>query len=136
MRRPLLSLTLVTGLWLALATAAGAMQIRNDVPARHDRFTGALATPAWNDNAWFDSRKFSGVGWARDDVPYNRQFALVSPLHIVCANHYKPNLGTVMRFLNSDGVTVDRSVSTVTPIKNDLNQDSDLALATLSSACL
>jgi hypothetical protein len=112
------------------------MQIRNDVPARHDRFTGALATPAWNDNAWFDSRKFSGVGWARDDVPYNRQFALVSPLHIVCANHYKPNLGTVMRFLNSDGVTVDRSVSTVTPIKNDLNQDSDLALATLSSPLL
>ncbi len=130
------ALPVATGLLLSLATASWAMQHRNYVAARHDRFTGFPATPAWNATAWYPSHQFSGVAWARDDVPYCRQFALVSPLHLVCATHYQPLPGTVMRFLNSDGVTVERSVTHLTPIPNTSNQNTDLTLVTLSGPLL
>lgn len=125
-------------LWfsMSLASLAWALQIRQYSPTRHDRCTGFPATAAWNDAAWFESRRFAAVGWARDDTPYNRQFALVSPLHLVCATHFQPLVGTIIRFLNSDGVSVERSVAILTPIKNDLDQNSDLTLATLSSPLL
>jgi hypothetical protein len=136
MNRRLFSPPVVAGLWLSLATPSGAIQIRSYSAERHDRFTGFPDAPVWNDAAWFDSRGISGVGWAPADPGNKRQFALVSPQHIVCATHYQPGLGTTIRFLSSDGVTVDRSVASLTPVKNDLDQNTDLTLATLSSPLL
>lgn len=136
MNRCLFVLTVVAGLWFSLGTASWAIQIRSYSAERHDRFTGFPDAPAWNDAAWFGSRSFSGVGWAPADHDNKRQFALVSPLHIVCATHYQPGLGTFIRFLNSDGVAVNRSVTSLMPVKNDLGQNTDLTLATLSSPLL
>ncbi|MEI6654366.1 MAG: hypothetical protein WCP45_06330 [Verrucomicrobiota bacterium] len=136
MKRCPSTLSVAIGLLLGLAASAAAIEIRNYVAARHDRFTEFPAASAWNATAWYPSHQFTGVGWARDDTPYCRQFALVSPLHLVCATHYQPLPGTVMRFLNSDGVTVDRSVALLTPITNELDQNTDLTLVTLSSPLL
>lgn len=121
------------GLLAGLAGPARAVEIRDYVPARHDRFIGFPTTPSWNDSAWYGSRSFSGVGWVPSDPDHKRQVALVSPLHAVCATHYPPPVGTTIRFLNLDGVTVDRTVAVLTPIKNDLDQNSDLTLMTLSA---
>ncbi|MEI6675791.1 MAG: trypsin-like serine protease [Verrucomicrobiota bacterium] len=133
MKRCLSTWSVATGLLLGLAASAAAIEIRSYVAARHDRFTGFPAAPAWNATAWYPSPQFTGVGWGRDDTPYCRQFALVSPLHLVWATHYQLLPGAVIRFLNSDGVTVDRRVALLTPIKNDSNQNTDLTLVTLSS---
>lgn len=136
MRLRLSARSVLAWLALSLASPSAAIQIRTYSAARHDRFTTFSTTPAWNDRAWFASRRFSGVGWASADLPYKRQFALVSPLHLVCATHFQPGPGITIRFLNSAGVTVERSVATLTPIKNDLNQNTDLTLATLSGPLL
>jgi hypothetical protein len=113
-----------------------AIQHRAYSPERHDRFTGYPAAPAWNDQAWFDSRKFPGIGWAPADTPYQRQFALVSPQHLVCATHFAPKPGVAIRFLNSSGATVERTVVGLVPIQNELNQNTDLTVVTLASPVL
>lgn len=129
-------------LWSAVAAAgcllgnAGAIQLRTADPARHDRFTGFPAAPAWNDAAWFGSRGYAGVGWAPADPVNQRQFALVSPQHLVCATHFQPKVGAVIRFLNTDGSTVDRSVNARLPVENDAGQASDLTLLRLSAPML
>jgi hypothetical protein len=120
----------------ALLGTAGGLQLRSYSAPRHDRFTGFPASPQWNDGAWFGSRNYTGVGWRVGDPEMQRQFALVSPLHVVFATHYQPGVGSVIRFLNSAGATVDRTVTLQTPIRNDLNQDTDLTLLTLSAPLL
>jgi len=108
-----------------------AMEIREYQASRHDRFLDFPTAPSWNDNAWFTTRSFTGVGWMPGEV--NRQFALVSPKHVVFATHYVPPNGTVIRFLNADGVTVDRTVAGATAVLNNSNEATDLSLLTLSS---
>lgn len=110
-----------------------AVEIRTYVASRHDRFTGFPDAPAWNDSAYFESRKFTGVGWVVGESPA-RQFALVTPRHAVFANHYLPANGTVIRFLNANGVTVDRTVANSTTVLSTAGAATDLALITLSSA--
>lgn len=108
-----------------------AMEIRDYQASRHDRFVDFLSTPSWNDNAWFSSRKFTGVGWMPAEP--SRQFALISPKHVVFATHYVPPNGTVIRFLNASGITVDRTVAGATAILNNSGVATDLSLLTLSS---
>ncbi|MBN8458991.1 MAG: hypothetical protein J0M04_14240 [Verrucomicrobia bacterium] len=116
-------------LLFVLAGGARGMEIRDYSASRHNRFTGFPENPVWNDAAWFDSRKFTGVGWCPADDTNKRQFALVSPQHIVCVTHYAPGAGSVIRFLNADGLTVERTVDSSTAIQNDLGQNTDLSLA-------
>jgi hypothetical protein len=111
--------------------ALHAMEIRGYQASRHDRFLDFLTTPSWNDNAWFGSRDFTGVGWMPSEP--NRQFALVSPKHVVFATHYVPPNGTVIRFLNASGITVDRTVAGAANVLNGSGVATDLSLITLSS---
>ena len=120
------------GLLLIGCPMLQAMEIRNYQASRHDRFLDFPAAPSWNDGAWFASRSYTGVGWMPGEV--NRQFALVSPKHVVFATHYVPPNGTVIRFLNADGITVDRTVASATPVLNNSNEATDLTLITLSSS--
>ncbi|MCF7675678.1 MAG: S1 family peptidase [Akkermansiaceae bacterium] len=137
MKRHLTSTLLIVTVWLAGWTdPAFGLQLRNYTAVRHDRFTGYPAAPAWNSTAWFGSSGYQGIGWAVADTSYQRQFALVSPLHLVCATHFQPNIGAVIRFLNRDGITVDRTIAAHHPVKNDLNQNTDLTLLTLSAPLL
>jgi hypothetical protein len=137
MTRHRFGITLLAGCLLPGVGQPGwAIQIRGYSPERHDRFTGYPAAPVWNDAAWFDSRGFTGVGWAPADTPYQRQFALISPRHLVCATHFSPKPGVVIRFLNRSGTTVERTVAGLVPIQNDLQEATDLTVVTLSSPLL
>lgn len=109
-----------------------ALEIRSYSASRYDRFTGYPSAPEFNDTAWYGSRNYSGVGWIPGEGN-SRQFALVSPQHVVFASHYYPGNGTTIRFLNTDGVTVDRTVVGVQFVLNENSQATDLCLLELSS---
>lgn len=113
---------------LCSPTPVHAVQLRVYSASRHDRFTGFPDAPVWNDAAWFDSRAFAGVGWCPTDSGNKRQFALVSPQHVVFARHFDPHTVTTIRFLGTSGVVVNRTISNWTAITNDLDQDTDLVL--------
>jgi len=117
---------------LCVAEKSHGLEIRTYSATRHDRFTGDVATaPAFNDSAWYGSRSFSGVGWIPGE--FSRQFALVSPKHVVFARHYYPGDGATIRFLNTDGDPVDRTVAGTEFILNDASLPTDLCLIELSS---
>lgn len=130
------SLLLACLLLPCMAHQGWGIELRAYEAARHDRFTGYPVAPVWNDAAWFGSRGYSGIGWAPADESFQRQFALITPLHLVGATHFQPNLGSTIRFLNASGRTVDRTVAGLTPISNELDQASDLTVITLSSPLL
>lgn len=119
-----------------LATPLGAMQIRNASPERHNRFLNYPEAPNWNPNAWFTANQFTGIGWSPSDSPFQRQFALATPSHLLAATHFLPAQGTTIRFLNLQGNVITRTVASSTPVKNPLNQATDLSLVTLSSPLL
>lgn len=117
---------------LKLCAVSWAVEIRTYSATRHDRFTNFTSTPVFNDSAWYGSRKYSGVGWIPGESN-GRQFALVSPRHLVFATHFYPGNGTVIRFLNANGVTVDRTIVGTQIVPNTDSQASDLCLISLSS---
>ncbi len=124
---------MVAAVYFSLAVvSASAIEIRGYSAARHDRFVGFPDAPVWNDGAYFSSRKFTGVGWIPGEAT-SRQFALVTPKHAVFATHYLPGNGTVIRFLNADGVTVDRTIASSAQVMNADGLATDLSLITLSS---
>lgn len=107
-----------------------ALQIRGYDAARHNRFTNFPTAPAANPGFLFGPNQFTGVGW--DTSLANRQFALVSPRHFVCASHYPPPPGTIIRFLNASGTTVDRVVQSTAAVPDDDGKAGDLALGLLT----
>lgn len=113
----------------ATATPATALEIRVPSASRHDRFTGFPETPAVNTGSWFDGTLYPSVGWSLNDT--RRQFALVSPRHVVLATHWGA-LGHSIRFLAADGslwtATIESSV-----IISKSSTTTDLTLARLSA---
>ncbi len=95
----------------------------------HDRFTGFPTAPAMNPGFLHGAARFTGVGWYVPDP--RRQFTLVTPRHFVCATHFTPAVGQPVRFVDSDGVVVERTVAAVAAVPNDSEGNSDLALGTL-----
>ena len=117
--------------WLVVAAGAGAVQIRGYDAARHDRFTGFPAAPVENAGFLHVAARFRGVGWWANGV--NRQFALVSPRHFVCATHYMPTVGSKVRFAGAGGVVVEGTVAEVAGVAGDGGGGaSDLALGRLA----
>jgi hypothetical protein len=110
-----------------------ALTIREYEASRHDRFTGFPAAPQWNDGAWFDSRSFGGVGWNATDAVNKRQFALVTPRHILAASHALPAVGNVIRFLAADGSIIERTVLGTQAVPNTIGGHTDVAVSRLSS---
>ncbi len=105
---------------------ADALDIRTYSAARHDRFTGFPGSPVVNGAAWFDGSQYSGVGWSVTET--QKQFALVSPQHIVMANHYAVIPGAQIRFVSTSGAVVTATVDTVTNVfKAGLSTDLTLA---------
>jgi len=128
---PLASLGLLLALVCMPATA---LTIRGYEAGRHDRFTGFSVAPEWNDAAWFDSRKSTAVGWNASDGVNKRQFALVTPRHILAASHARPSVGHLIRFLAPDGLIVERTVLGTQYVPNSVGGSSDLAVSLLSAA--
>ncbi len=107
------------------------MEIRTYSAARHDRFTGFPAAPVWNDSAYYESRKFTGIGWLADD-PGGRQFALVSPEHLIFARHHTIG-GGLVRFLNASGQIVERTAAGYLGVLNSAGQETDLCIIGLTA---
>lgn len=118
--------------WLLAAGTAGALQVRAYDPARHDRFSGFPSSPVENPGFLHVAARFRGLGWWQPEV--NRQFALVSPRHFVCATHYQPSVGSQVRFAGVGGMVVTGTVAAVTAVTNGGGVASDLALGTLTAA--
>ncbi|HVJ45708.1 MAG TPA: trypsin-like serine protease [Luteolibacter sp.] len=114
------------------AGVSNALEIRTYSAARHDRFTGYPGAPEFNDSAYYESRKFTGVAWIPGEGN-SRQFALVSPKHVVFARHFLPGIGTTLRFLGSGGTVVDRTITNIQEVLNGSSLPTDLCLLTLSS---
>ena len=112
--------------------AASAIEVRTYSAARHDRFTGFPENPAWNDAAYYGSRKFTGIGWIPGETN-GRQFALVSPTHLLFALHYGVGAGTSIRFLNSAGAVVNRTSTGYQLVESAPGQNTDLYLLVLDA---
>ncbi len=124
------AVTMAAG-WLVAVTGAGAVQIRGYDAARHDRFTGFPAAPVENAGFLHVAARFRGVGWWAGGV--NRQLALVSPRHFVCATHYMPTVGSKVRFAGAGGGVVEGTVAEVAGVPGDGGGGaSDLALGRLA----
>ena len=118
----------------ALILPAQALEIRNYNAAVHDRFTGYPGAPVMNPNFLYDATKFSGVGFHLTQG--HKQFALVSPLHFLCADHAgaKPAIGTIVRFLATDGTLLQRTITATTTINSSTPGITDLTFGTFNSA--
>lgn len=123
-------------IFLALAAAfplpLAALNLRVYTPVVHLRMNGFPANPVVNpaflnpggaESGWLD---LTGVGWSVQNP--TQQFTLVSPRHFVGANHFRPNVGSTVRFLARDNSLHSLTVSKITTIPNINNSPSDLFL--------
>lgn len=112
----------------ALPGAALALDIRAYDPARHDRFVPGPEGPLPNPTSYYNAANYTAVGFGPSD---GRQFALVTPEHVLFAGHYA--FGGSIRFTAADGSSLDRTISTVTPVPNSTGGNSDIVIIRLSS---
>lgn len=117
--------------FLALLSSAAleALEIRNYLPERHDRFTGFPTAPAWNPTNWVSSIDYSGIGWSVSDP--RRQFALISPQHVLLSAQWPIAAGEQIRFLGRTGQWVTRTIESTTQIL-DNGVGTDLMVGRLS----
>lgn len=119
----------------ALTLSASALEIRSYSPAIHDRFLNFnTGSEAMNPTFLFDSSKFTGLGWFFPGT--HRQPGLISPRHAVWATHHTVPVvvGATVKFLDSNGAIIQRTVASMTPIASDASGDSDLSILSFSSA--
>ncbi|MBG7608332.1 MAG: hypothetical protein IZT59_09935 [Verrucomicrobia bacterium] len=120
-----------TPLFLALLTlSASALEIREYEPARHDRFVSVTGGMEINPNAYYGAVDYTAVGFGTNpnDV---RQFALVTPEHVLFAKHFA--FGGNIRFINTDGTVLNRSIGALTEVPNGTGGVSDLIIIKLSA---
>ncbi len=109
-----------------LPGVAGALEIRQYSPSRHDRFT----TGGFNNAAYYNPLLYTAVGYATNPAD-PRQFALVTPQHVLFARHV--SYGGVMRFMNSEGNTFDRAIASTIDVPNENGGISDLIIMKISA---
>ena len=119
-------------LLLALALPAQGLFVRGYNAADHDRFTGFKANPVMNPTFLYDASKFTGVGYITSGGD-GRQYTLVTPRHVVCTTHNKPDPGQQLRFVDASGTVITRAFVTVTVISHPSTGTSDLTLCTLDA---
>lgn len=100
---------------------------------RHNRFLSFPANPAHNAQFMHAGYDLSGVGWHTAKTA--RQLTMVSPVHFVGANHYRPGVNATIRFLSAaPAVLRDFTVASETAVTNDNGDASDLFIGTLATA--
>jgi len=116
-----------------LATPASALVLRVYSPASHDRFTGFPANPSHNGSFIHSGLDLTGVGYhSGSGADTRKQFTLISPKFFVSANHFRPPVGTTVRFVASDNQYVERAISALHTIPNSNGEATDLLLGELS----
>lgn len=124
-------------LTLALTLPAAALQLRNFSPAAHERITNFPNNPTLNltflnpGGNLANLPDLTGVGWNTQNSV--QQFTLVSPRHFVGANHFRPNVGAVVRFLARDNTIHDYTIAATSGILNDDGTTSDVFLGELTT---
>ena len=121
---------LLTALTIAVipATIASALEIRDYVPARHDRFRNGADGLEFNPDAYYGAANYAAIAFATG-VNDLRQFALVTPSHVLFARHFA--FGGNIRFINAAGVEIDRTLVENIEVPNDSGGISDLMIITL-----
>ncbi|MGJ8641351.1 MAG: hypothetical protein ACSHYA_18320 [Opitutaceae bacterium] len=72
-----------------------------------------------------------GVGWRQTNS--NQSFTLITPQHIIGADHFRPNVGNAIEFFNTSGNIVSATVSSVSTVQTG-GSNTDVFVAELSSA--
>ena len=124
---------------LALLTPAQGLELRNYVPATHNRFSSGFPdNPVMNPGFLHNASRFTGVGWwwiNGNATASDTQFTLISPRHVLSVRHLEGNFtggNWSARFVASDGQVHTRIIS---PFNSILDGTTlvDLAVAQLSS---
>lgn len=114
----------------ALPSTALVLRVYND--SAHLRMNGFPATPTINPTflnpggGAANRLDLTGVGWSVQDP--TKQFTLVSLRHFVGANHFRPEVGSTVRFLASDNSLHTFTIATLYSIPNPDNSPSDVFL--------
>jgi hypothetical protein len=120
-------------LWAALGASLWGLQIEGYNSLRHDRFVAGTfpEAPIVNPDLWAAAYDFAGVGWSEQDPA--KGFALITPQHFVGANHFKPPLGSPIRFVGRDGQVRIYTVAKFYQLKNGSGEDSDIFVGELTA---
>lgn len=70
-----------------------------------------------NSTFYLGGEDWSGFGWSVQDT--RKHFTLISPKHFVGARHFRPAVGSSVRFVNREGVVKDYTVAARHDIAND-----------------
>ena len=123
----------LAGVIFVLAVPASALEFRDETNTDDNlRFLNFPANPTANPAFAYSQFDTTGVGWFVQDT--RRQFALVSPRHVVCATHFGARLNGTVKFLGTDGVVRTYRVSTNEIVVDANGGNTDLCLATLTEA--
>lgn len=107
----------VCGIAMALTGPVSAVVIRSYDPERHDRFASFPSDLAANPGFYQGGEDWSGIGWSVSDV--RKHFTLISPKHFLGARHFRPAVGSQVRFVNTAGVVKTYTVAALHDILND-----------------
>ncbi len=123
-------------LFFTVVLPANALVLRVYNPTAHLRMNGFPATPTINPTFLNPSGAVSslldltGVGWSVEDT--TKQFTLVSPRHFVGANHFRPAVGSTVRFLAKDHSLHTFTIAALSTIPNADASPSDVFLGELT----
>lgn len=129
--RPLLPFSALLAM-LAGCLPLGAVVItgENSTDA-YDRFSsGYPSSPVENSNFFRNPDEFHGVGWNKANA--NQSFALITPQHIVGANHFNPGAGSTVQFFTTGGSVTEISILSTSTVQNGGNP-TDVFIGELSS---
>ena len=107
----------VFGGFLAVSTFASGEILRSFDADRHDRFLGFPSDLTENSGFFLGGEDWSSVGWSLSDT--RRHFTLVSPKHFLCARHFAPSVGQMVRFVSTTGVSRDYQIEARFNVFND-----------------
>ncbi len=109
---------------------AMALEIRTYNPNRHDRFVSGVSGLEINPGAYYDASLYTAVAFATNTND-NRQFALVTPEHVLFARHFAS--GGNIRFINSENTAINRVLGAKTDVPNGSGGISDVCIMKLSA---
>lgn len=112
-----------------LCSLSFALEIRSASAERHGRFAlDPNGSKIHNPGAYYGAANYAALGY---EVNGPRQFALITPEHVLLANHFGG--GGTVEFINQVGEKVTRTLGQISNIPNDEGGFSDLAIRKLSA---
>ncbi len=118
-------------LFLTIA-ASHALEIRTYSSARHDRFINGPSGLILNPDAYYVSSRYTGVAYATQ-TNESRQYALVTPEHVLFAKHFQQGLGTPIRFINASGQAFNRTTISAIQVPNGSGGIADVVILKLNA---